>query len=83
MCGIVAYVGQQEAYPILIEGLKRLEYRGYDSAGVALLNEANELNVYKAKGKVFDLEALLLLKMSADTSALPTPAGPPMANPTR
>ena len=40
MCGIVAYVGRQEAYPILIEGLKRLEYRGYDSAGVALLNEA-------------------------------------------
>ena len=57
MCGIVAYVGHQEAYPILIEGLKRLEYRGYDSAGVALLNEADELNVYKAKGKVSDLEA--------------------------
>ena len=51
MCGIVAYVGQQEAYPILIEGLKRLEYRGYDSAGVALLNEADELNVYKTIGK--------------------------------
>ena len=57
MCGIVAYVGHQEAYPILIEGLKRLEYRGYDSAGVALLNEANELNVYQSKGKVSDLEA--------------------------
>ena len=57
MCGIVAYVGHQDAYPILIEGLKRLEYRGYDSAGVALLNENNELNVYKAKGKVSDLEA--------------------------
>lgn len=57
MCGIVAYVGQQEAYPILIEGLKRLEYRGYDSAGVALLNANDELNVYKAKGKVSDLEA--------------------------
>ena len=57
MCGIVAYVGQQEAYPILIEGLKRLEYRGYDSAGVALLNAYDELNVYKAKGKVSDLEA--------------------------
>ena len=57
MCGIVAYVGYQEAYPILIEGLKRLEYRGYDSAGVALLNPNNELNVYKAKGKVSDLEA--------------------------
>ncbi|MBR6903659.1 MAG: glutamine--fructose-6-phosphate transaminase (isomerizing), partial [Bacteroidales bacterium] len=57
MCGIVAYVGYQEAYPILIEGLKRLEYRGYDSAGVALLNGADQLNVYKAKGKVSDLEA--------------------------
>ncbi len=57
MCGIVAYVGSQEAYPILIEGLKRLEYRGYDSAGVAMLNPQNELNVYKAKGKVSDLEA--------------------------
>ena len=57
MCGIVAYVGHQDAYPILIEGLKRLEYRGYDSAGVALLNANNELNVYKAKGKVSDLVA--------------------------
>lgn len=57
MCGIVAYVGNQDAYPILIEGLKRLEYRGYDSAGVAMLNAQNDLNVYKAKGKVSDLEA--------------------------
>ena len=56
MCGIVAYVGHQEAYPILIDGLKRLEYRGYDSAGVALLNANDELNVYKAKGKVSALE---------------------------
>ena len=62
MCGIVAYLGHQEAYPILIEGLKRLEYRGYDSAGVALLNEANELNVYKSKGKVSDLEAFVKSK---------------------
>lgn len=54
MCGIVAYVGPKEAYPILISGLRRLEYRGYDSAGIALLN-AN-LNVYKTKGKVSDLE---------------------------
>lgn len=54
MCGIVAYLGNQEAYPIIIEGLKRLEYRGYDSAGVALLN--GNLNVYKKKGKVSDLE---------------------------
>jgi len=54
MCGIVAYLGEQDAYDILIKGLKRLEYRGYDSAGVALLN--NDLDVYKKKGKVADLE---------------------------
>ncbi len=54
MCGIVAYVGHREAYPIIIKGLKRLEYRGYDSAGVALIN--GELNIYKKKGKVADLE---------------------------
>ena len=53
MCGIVAYIGRQDAYPILINGLKRLEYRGYDSAGIALLN--GKLNVYKKKGKVNDL----------------------------
>lgn len=56
MCGIVGYIGKKEAYPILIKGLKRLEYRGYDSAGVALINENLNLNVYKAKGKVADLE---------------------------
>ena len=55
MCGIVGYIGKQEAYPILIKGLRRLEYRGYDSAGVALINERNELNVYKTKGKVDNL----------------------------
>jgi glucosamine--fructose-6-phosphate aminotransferase (isomerizing) len=54
MCGIVAYIGKKEAFPILIKGLKRLEYRGYDSAGVALLNGA--LHVYKKAGKVTDLE---------------------------
>ena len=54
MCGIVAYIGHQEAYPILIKGLKRLEYRGYDSAGVALLND--EISLSKCKGKVADLE---------------------------
>ncbi len=56
MCGIVGYIGRKQAYPILIKGLKRLEYRGYDSAGVALINSNNDLNVYKTKGKVSDLE---------------------------
>jgi glucosamine--fructose-6-phosphate aminotransferase (isomerizing) len=54
MCGIVGYIGFRDAYPILIKGLQRLEYRGYDSAGIALMNEG-QLNVYKAKGKVADL----------------------------
>ena len=60
MCGIVAYIGPREAYPIILKGLKRLEYRGYDSAGVALLNSG--LKVYKKKGKVADLEEYIVGK---------------------
>lgn len=58
MCGIVGYIGFRDAYPILIQGLKRLEYRGYDSAGVALINNEGVMNVYKEKGKISNLEAL-------------------------
>ena len=60
MCGIVAYLGHREACPIILKGLHRLEYRGYDSAGVALLN--GDLTVYKKKGKVSDLEAFIAEK---------------------
>lgn len=56
MCGIVGFIGSSEAYPILIKGLHRLEYRGYDSAGVAMINPDNRVNVYKTRGKVADLE---------------------------
>ena len=84
MCGIVGYVGRRDACPILIKGLHRLEYRGYDSAGVALVNPDGRLNVFKCKGKVSDLEHFLDGKdlggnigiVSAESASSPPPAGP-------
>lgn len=69
MCGIVAYIGQKEAYPIIIKGLKRLEYRGYDSAGIALSN-AGQLNIYKKQGKVSSLEAFVEQRNTLGTSGI-------------
>lgn len=69
MCGIVAYIGKKEAYPIIVKGLKRLEYRGYDSAGVALLHD-DTLNVYKKQGKVANLEEFTQGKDVAGNSGI-------------
>ncbi|MFC5282388.1 glutamine--fructose-6-phosphate transaminase (isomerizing) [Pedobacter alpinus] len=65
MCGIVGYIGFREAYPIVIKGLQRLEYRGYDSAGVALLDHSSKLNIYKKAGKVAELENFVIGKDSS------------------
>jgi len=68
MCGIVAYIGNREAYPVVLKGLKRLEYRGYDSAGVAIINQG--LHVYKKMGKVAGLEDFLTGKNMQSTIAI-------------
>lgn len=69
MCGIVAYIGQKEAYPIIVKGLKRLEYRGYDSAGVALYND-DGLNIFKKQGKVANLEEFVTDKNTSGTMGI-------------
>ncbi|MFR1236829.1 MAG: glutamine--fructose-6-phosphate transaminase (isomerizing) [Barnesiella sp.] len=70
MCGIIGYIGNKDAYPILIKGLKRLEYRGYDSAGIALINNENLLSVYKTKGKVSELEMFISQKNISGTTGI-------------
>ena len=87
MCGIVGYVGQREAEPILVEGLRRLEYRGYDSAGVATLT-GSHLHLRKRAGRIADLAAHLADQPAPGPPASATPAGPrtappPTATPTR
>lgn len=67
MCGIVGYIGKREAYPIIINGLKKLEYRGYDSAGIALF-DGSEIQLCKTKGKVVDLEARVKKEISTKGS---------------
>ncbi|MBO9618054.1 MAG: glutamine--fructose-6-phosphate transaminase (isomerizing) [Niabella sp.] len=69
MCGIVGYTGQKQAYPIIVKGLKRLEYRGYDSAGVAIL-DSDHLRLYKKKGKVADLEEAIGTKNVQGTTGI-------------
>lgn len=79
MCGIVGYIGPKEACPILINGLKRLEYRGYDSAGIALIHN-NNIQVYKCKGRVQDLEHHMELEDTSATIGWDILAGLPTGN---
>ena len=80
MCGIVGYIGKKEAYPILIDGLKLLEYRGYDSAGVAVVSPEGKLKVYKAKGKVTNLKDGRTMPNTRAEPEVPIRAGQPTGN---
>ena len=70
MCGIVGYVGDRDACPIVLKGLKRLEYRGYDSAGVAIVNDKGELNVFKCKGTSSWFSPSVMMTMAFCDSSL-------------
>ena len=79
MCGIVGYTGSREATPIILEGLRKLEYRGYDSAGICTI-EAGKSEIRRSEGKLVNLEQLICCPAARrDASASATPAGPPMA----
>ena len=81
MCGIVAYIGPREAYPVIMKGLKRLEYRGYDSAGVALLDNEVICGFIKNRGGLPHWKKALLEKTCMQMPGSVIPDGPPMANP--
>ena len=81
MCGIVGYVGKKRVVPVIIEGLRRLEYRGYDSAGIAVCGNGEGLQIRRAEGKVRNLEEVNRLKPLDGTYASATPAGPRTAVP--
>ena len=81
MCGIVGYVGKKRVVPVIIDGLKRLEYRGYDSAGIAVCGNGEGLQIRRAEGKLRNLEEVIRLKPLDGPTASATPAGPLTAVP--
>src|SRR6266581_3907900 len=83
MCGIVGYVGKKEVVPVIIEGLRRLEYRGYDSAGIAVAGNGESLQIRRAEGKLRNLEDVIRQKPLEAPTALATPAGLPTVAPVK
>jgi len=77
MCGIVGYVGKKQVVPVIIDGLRRLEYRGYDSAGIAVGGNGEGLQIRRAEGKLRNLEEVIRAKPLDGTYGIATPAGPP------